>query len=67
MIIVNQQICDLCGTCIGVCPVDAIVIERLNISINSDSCINCPACKYVCPVDALSENMSEQFFENPKG
>ena len=67
MIIVNQQVCDLCGTCIGVCPVDAIFIERLKISIDSDSCINCSACKYVCPVDALSEDMTEQSFESPKG
>ena len=67
MIIVNQQVCDLCGTCIGVCPVDAIIIERLKISIDSDSCINCFACKYVCPVDALSEDMTEQSFESLKG
>ena len=54
MIIINQQLCDLCGTCVGVCPVDAIIIEKQGITIKSDICTSCSACVDVCPVDALS-------------
>lgn len=59
MIIINQQLCDLCGTCVGVCPVDAIFIERQEITVGSDICTNCSACIYVCPINALSENTFE--------
>jgi len=59
MIIIDQQLCDLCGTCVGVCPVDAIIIEKQEITVKSDICISCSACVHVCPVDALSEDTFE--------
>lgn len=59
MIIINQQLCDFCGTCVGVCPVDAIIIEKQKITVKSDICISCSACVNVCPVDALSEDTFE--------
>ena len=59
MIIIDQQLCDLCGTCIGVCPVDAIIIEKHKITVRSDICTGCSACVHVCPVDALSEDTFE--------
>ena len=55
MILINKKVCDLCGTCIGVCPVDAIRIERHELLIDMDSCVECLVCIQVCPVDALSE------------
>jgi len=59
MISINKQLCDLCGTCVGVCPVDALIIGRNELSVSSDICINCSLCVYVCPVDALSDEIHE--------
>jgi len=56
MISNNKQVCDVCGTCVGVCPVDAIIIEFSEVIIQVDSCIQCSACVQICPVDALSED-----------
>ncbi len=47
------QSCDECGTCIAVCPVDAIVLDKL-VSIDVLKCIACGRCIDVCPVGALS-------------
>jgi energy-converting hydrogenase A subunit Q len=59
MITINKQSCDLCGTCVGVCPVDALKIEINELTINYDKCINCSQCIYICPIDALSEDRHE--------
>lgn len=59
MIIVNERLCDICGTCAGVCPVDAIVIEKQGVTIVSECCSDCGICVHVCPVDALSEDGNE--------
>ena len=55
MITINNQLCERCGTCIGVCPVDAVILTRYEITINSGKCIECFSCVDVCPVDALSK------------
>ena len=52
---INKEVCDFCGTCIGVCPVDALRIERHELRMDPDICIECLVCMHVCPVDALSE------------
>ena len=56
MIQINQYVCDLCGACIGVCPVDAIAIEFQALIFDHVVCIDCRNCVKVCPVRALSEN-----------
>ena len=56
MISCNNQVCDVCGTCVGVCPVDAIIIENPEVIIQVDTCIQCGACVQICPVNALSED-----------
>ena len=59
MITINKQSCDLCGTCVSICPVDALIIEINELTINYDRCINCSHCIYICPIDALSEDRHE--------
>ena len=59
MIRINTQLCELCGTCVGVCAVDALTIGCNELFVNSDKCINCFACIYVCPVEAVSEETHE--------
>ncbi len=52
MIRINHALCEFCGTCAGVCPVDAIILEMNSIRIEEERCVSCEACVKVCPVGA---------------
>ena len=54
MILVKDNRCDFCGTCVAVCPVDAIELREADISIICDICI------WVCPIDVLSSDVKEE-------
>ncbi|NHK31270.1 MAG: CoB--CoM heterodisulfide reductase iron-sulfur subunit A family protein [Asgard group archaeon] len=53
---VNEEICVGCGSCIEVCPFDAIemkgVIKRLAV-VNPTVCKKCGTCMIVCPTGAI--------------
>ena len=53
MIRVDEKRCDVCGTCAGVCEVNAILIKRNRVYINHELCVLCRACISVCPVRAV--------------
>ena len=53
MIAVDVKLCEMCGTCSGVCSVDAIYIMDKRLVIDHEKCILCLACVKVCPVSAL--------------
>jgi len=53
MILVDEGLCDACGTCAGVCPVNAVIIEAVGVRIDEGACTGCGACVAVCPVGAL--------------
>ena len=53
MIRINRVVCDTCGTCVGVCPVDALVIEFGSLVLHQEICIDCGACVQACPVEAV--------------
>ncbi len=53
--IINNNLCDVCGTCVAVCPVDAIIVKEFVVTIDNDKCINCGKCLKVCPIRAISE------------
>jgi ferredoxin len=55
MITIDPVLCDLCGTCVGVCPADAVIIKGTDISIDPGRCVECLACVRVCPVGAPGE------------
>jgi ferredoxin len=57
--------CDACGTCIAVCPVDAILLDE-SIIINHGVCIMCGRCLEICPVGALSKTGVAGKFANKK-
>ncbi len=48
--------CDFCGTCVGVCPEDAIELTDSTINIVEEVCTNCSKCVWVCPIDVLVFN-----------
>ncbi len=48
----DPQICDFCGTCVAVCPHDAIDLFEADFHID-EKCTVCRNCIHVCPVRAL--------------
>lgn len=52
---INRDLCDVCGTCVAVCPVDAIVVSEFAVNIDDKKCIKCMNCVTVCPIKAISE------------
>ncbi len=54
MIHIDGQLCDVCGTCVGVCPVEALHIRGNDLIFDSEKCIDCGACVAICPVRALA-------------
>lgn len=51
---VTQESCDRCGTCIGVCPSNALMLLTDHLVIEAGNCTGCGACVAVCPFGALS-------------
>ncbi len=51
---VNRDLCDVCGTCVSVCPTDAIIVKEFMIEIDNEKCIKCNNCVKICPVAAIT-------------
>ncbi len=56
MIEIKKNLCDFCGTCVSVCPVDCIELFEARIEIDNEKCINCGLCVKVCPLGVLEQN-----------
>ena len=52
-IIYDISRCDFCGTCVAVCPHDAIILAETTLEIITEKCTNCQKCVTICPVNAL--------------
>jgi ferredoxin len=50
---INADRCDLCGTCVGVCPENVINLSRTELTIDHSGCTHCRKCIWICPVSAL--------------
>ena len=46
--------CTLCGSCVEVCPQEAITKGDKQCTIDADKCVDCGLCAGECPVDAIS-------------
>lgn len=47
---VNKEICVACGTCIKVCPRNAIeIFKGCYAEVKNQLCIGCGKCSKVCP------------------
>jgi ferredoxin len=55
---VKRDLCEFCGTCVAVCPQDAIELAESDLTINS-RCTLCMNCLYICPLRAL-ESVDER-------
>jgi L-aspartate semialdehyde sulfurtransferase ferredoxin len=51
----RQAKCDFCGSCVAVCPHDAIELAESCLTILKDRCTLCMNCVYICPVRALEK------------
>jgi len=52
-ILFDKEKCDLCGTCIAVCPPNVITIIQKNIYIDFNDCTYCSLCIDICPLRAI--------------
>jgi len=55
MLKVDNARCTGCGSCVDVCPRQAITMHDDRAMINEHLCIQCGACVEVCPVGAIHE------------
>ena len=56
MILIKENKCDFCGTCVAVCPVDAIEMAEADLKIIPETCIDCDICIWICPIDVLESD-----------
>ncbi len=52
---INKDLCDICGTCVAVCPADAIIVSEFEVKIDNKKCTNCLNCLKVCPAKAIEK------------
>ncbi|MBD3166061.1 4Fe-4S dicluster domain-containing protein [bacterium] len=50
----DTHLCDLCGGCLAVCPVECLFLGVESLRIDQEQCIRCELCLPACPVGALS-------------
>ena len=53
MILVDAWRCAYCGSCVSVCPLDALDLQETRLAVK-DHCIECGLCLPACPMGALS-------------
>ena len=51
--IISLAHCDQCGSCIAVCPSDALMLGEFKVIVDTKSCIDCGICVKICPIAAL--------------
>lgn len=55
--IVDESLCEGCGSCEAVCPGEPNCYEMIDekaVVTHPESCIECEECLEVCPVGAIS-------------
>ncbi len=54
-VIVDQEKCTGCGTCVEACPVEAIKVENDKAIVDEEACVDCGTCIEECPEKAIRE------------
>ncbi len=60
MIEIRENLCDFCGACVSVCPVDAMELKETQLSIDPHTCTDCELCVWVCPIGVLKKVESSE-------
>ncbi len=50
---IDEEKCTACGSCVDVCPVDALKIDG-KAKVDENECIDCGTCVDECPEGAIS-------------
>ena len=51
---VDKSFCVACGSCVKVCPKDAIIVFKgLYASVDREKCIGCGLCSRECPASVI--------------
>ncbi len=52
-LLIDDELCDYCGTCVAVCPVDCIELKEKEIAIDMNICTLCMNCVHACPLHII--------------
>ncbi len=58
MVRIDKSECDVCGTCVSICPENAMELTG-SLRIDQQRCISCSLCIDVCPLGALHMGSNE--------
>ncbi len=51
---VVENLCVACGTCVDVCPVNAInILKGMFARVDDNKCVGCGKCERVCPASVI--------------
>jgi MinD superfamily P-loop ATPase len=53
IIVVNDELCHLCGACVAICIPDALFLSDMYLEVKN-TCTGCERCAKICPMHALS-------------
>jgi MinD superfamily P-loop ATPase len=53
--VVNEKLCNLCGTCADFCQYNALFVGEDEVLVFPDLCHSCGGCTIICPSAAISE------------
>ena len=62
-VVVNHELCNLCGLCIDLCPTRVFNIRNGSLVIDSSRCIYCFGCVALCPRRAITLKLSKNWIE----
>lgn len=51
--VVDPEKCDACGTCVDICPVEAVTLND-HAKVDPEECIDCGSCVDECPEEAIT-------------
>ena len=51
---VDHDLCTACGTCVDVCPFNALFMENEGSVLDWEKCMGCGVCAGQCPAEAIS-------------
>ena len=54
LVTINKNLCNGCGECVDICPVEIISLEEDKAFVeDSSDCFGCESCVLVCPSEAV--------------
>jgi ferredoxin len=57
--VINQELCELCGTCVEICPFNALALNG-GVKLNWEKCMGCGVCVDHCPTNAIELKMDSR-------